>query len=1015
MRSQALLYALAIALIAPPLFAQRATEKHLGHEVLARQVIVKLKSPSDAGVSGIRQLGDADALRPLGGSGGVYVLHSRTAGVAALIALLKTYPEVEYVEPDYILTASSVPNDPSFASQWGLLNQGTPGADIGASSAWNVSTGSKANVVGIVDSGIDYNHPDLSANIWSAPSQFTVNLSWGQLTCPAGSHGYNGITHSCDPMDDYRHGTRMAGNIGAVGNNSTGIAGVNWTANMMALKFLNSNGSGSTSDAVDAIEFALQAKSIFGTAANVRVFSNSWGGGAWSNALYTEIAKAATADALFVVAAGNDSSSEDTSPDYPAAYNASNQITVAATTENDSLAWFSNYGKNSVHLGAPGADILSTQPGASYAYASGTSESTPYVSGAALLVLSKCALTTAALKSLLLSSVDPVASLAGITSTGGRLNVYKALHSCAAPTPPSVVSVSPASGSGATQTFTFTFSDAGGASAIQSSQILFNSAASFAGGCYLFYSRASNALYLTNDAASVWQGPVTLGQNATLQNSQCSINAANSSSSVSGTNLTVNLALTFSGAFLGAKTIYAEVYDGSADSGWQQRGTWTAPSSGGPSTVSATPASGSGTTQTFAFAFSDPNGYQAITSVQILVNGAMTPSGGCYLFYYRPANALYLTNDAGASWQTPVTLGQSGSLQNSQCSVSSLTSSVTGSGTNLTVNLALTFKAAFSGSKFTYLEAFDGTLDSGWQQRGAWTVPSAGPPALVSLSPSSGSGTSQSFTLVFSDPNGYAAIYSTQILVSAAGGFTGSCYLFYYRATNSVYLTNDAATAWQTPVTLGQSGTLQNSQCSMNPATSSTSGSGNNLTLTLALTFPAAFAGAKSVYTEVYDGPGDSGWHQAGTWTVPTAGLPATVSSSPASGAGSAQTFALTFSDPNGYAAIKSTQILIGGSMSFGNACYLYYNRQANSLYLTNDAGTAWQSPVTLGQAGTLQNSQCSINPLSSSVAGSGNNLTLNLAVTFKPTFAGSKSTYMEVYDGAGDSGWQQKGTWTAQ
>src|SRR5205085_821587 len=203
------------------------------------------------------------------------------------------------------------------------------GADIGATGAWTYSTGGTANVAGVVDTGIDYTHPDLAANVWSAPAPFTVSLSWGTLTCPAGSHGYNGVARSCDPKDDHGHGTHVSGTIGAVGNNAQGVAGVNWTARIMGLKFLNSSGSGSTSDAIDAIEFALQAKTIFGAAANVRVLSNSWGGDGFSQALLDEINRANTADALFVVAAGNSTQNNDVTPSYPAAFKAANIITVA--------------------------------------------------------------------------------------------------------------------------------------------------------------------------------------------------------------------------------------------------------------------------------------------------------------------------------------------------------------------------------------------------------------------------------------------------------------------------------------------------------------------------------------------------------------------------------------------------------------------------------------------------------------------------------------------------------------
>ena len=579
--------------------------------------------------------------------------------------------------------------------------------------------------------------------------------------------------------------------------------------------------------------------------------------------------------------------------------------------------------------------------------------------------------------------------------------------------PPAAVSVTPNSGSGLTQTFAFAFSDGKGYAAIVSTQILINTPLTGTAGCYLLYQRASNSLYLTNDAATVWQTPVTLGQSGTLQNSQCVVNAAASSVSGTGNDLTLHLALTFQSAFAGSRDIYMEVYDGTDDSGWQQRGTWTVPADGPPTADSVTPSSGTGISQTLAFAFSDPAGYAAIVSTQIVINSSLSTSGACYLLYQRASNSLYLTNDAGSAWQDPVTPGQSGTLQNGQCSVNAAASSVSGTGATLTLNLAMSFQSAFAGARNVYMEVYDGAGDSGWQQRGTWTVPADGPPTADSVTPSSGTGISQTLAFAFSDPAGYAAIVSTQIVINSSLSTSGACYLLYQRASNSLYLTNDAGSAWQDPVTPGQSGTLQNSQCSVNAAASSVSGTGATLTLNLAMSFQSAFAGARNVYMEVYDGAGDSGWQQRGTWTIPADGPPTADSVTPSSGTGSTQTFVFQFSDPAGYAAISSSQILISSVMSVAGGCYLFYYRPNNAIYLTNDPGTAWQTPVTPGQSGTLENSQCAVNTAASSASGSDNTLTLSLSLTFKAGFGGTKNIYMEVYDGAGDSGWQQRGSWT--
>jgi subtilisin family serine protease len=236
-------------------------------------------------------------------------------------------------------------------------------------------------------------------------------------------------------MDDVYHGTHVAGTIGASGNNANGVVGVNWIAQLMGIKFLDAEGSGTIADAIDAIDFAMQVKEIFGQAngGNVRVLSASWGGTDFSQALLDQINVAHGADMLFVAAAGNSSVSNEILPTYPASYNAPNVISVAATTNTDDLAWFSNYGASTVHLGAPGSDILSTRPGNTYGYSNGTSMATPHVSGAAALVLSRCALDTATLKDTLLSTVEPVSFLTPYTITGGRLDLNSAIQSCVAP------------------------------------------------------------------------------------------------------------------------------------------------------------------------------------------------------------------------------------------------------------------------------------------------------------------------------------------------------------------------------------------------------------------------------------------------------------------------------------------------------------------------------------------------------------------------------------------------------
>ncbi len=350
-------------LLSLPTWAQH-NETISGHAAAANEVLVKLR----AGVSlqadsYIVRAHDIRRVHALNRRGLVH-LRSGSETAAQLVAQLSADPDVEYAEPNYVLhttaaPASVVPDDPLFLQQWALQNTGQTGgtahADIDATQAWSITTGTATVVVGVVDTGLDYTHPDLQANIWSAPAAYTVQFAPGDsITCPAGSHGYDALNNVCDPMDQNDHGTHVSGIIGAVGDNSTGVSGINWKASIMGLRFLDASGSGTVAGAVRAIEFALQAKVVLGSQANLQVLSNSWGGTGFSQALLDEIDDANAAGMLFVMAAGNNSASLDTTTFYPASYRTPNAITVAATDGNDALASFSNYGKGSVDLGAPG-------------------------------------------------------------------------------------------------------------------------------------------------------------------------------------------------------------------------------------------------------------------------------------------------------------------------------------------------------------------------------------------------------------------------------------------------------------------------------------------------------------------------------------------------------------------------------------------------------------------------------------------------------------------------------------
>ena len=337
------------------------------------------------------------------------------------IARQRGNPHIEYIEPNYIVQVDVTPNDPRYRELYGLRNTGqtggTPGADIGAESAWGVTTGSRDVVVAVIDSGIDYDHPDLAANIFVNAGEIPDNgVDDDHNGYIDDVRGWDFVNRDNDPFDDLDHGTHVAGTIGAVGDNGVGVTGVNWRVSILPLKTLSALGFGFTADAVAAVEYA--------TSMRVDITNNSWGGAGHSLALLDAILESEAANILFVAAAGNDRTDNDVSPHYPSSYPAANIVAVAATDQNDLLASFSNYGLTSVDLAAPGVSILSTMPGG-YGTKSGTSMATPHVAGAAALIraLAPTSLVQE-VKQQLLVSVDPVAGLSGRVLTEGRLNAF---------------------------------------------------------------------------------------------------------------------------------------------------------------------------------------------------------------------------------------------------------------------------------------------------------------------------------------------------------------------------------------------------------------------------------------------------------------------------------------------------------------------------------------------------------------------------------------------------------------
>ncbi|MDP8976812.1 MAG: S8 family serine peptidase [Actinomycetota bacterium] len=355
------------------------------------------------------------------------------------IAELQSDPAVAYAEPNWFYTKAATSNDPYYTkgSLWGMYGDGTsPANEFGsqAGEAWAAgNTGSNQVVVGVIDEGIQVDHSDLSANKWTNPGDRPGDGVDNDGNGYADDvNGWDFVNNDNTVYDGGRkanqdkHGTHVAGIIGAKGGNGTGVAGANWNVTMISAKFLGRSG-GTLANAVKAVDYFTDLKKNRGV--NVVATNNSWGGGGYSQALFEAIGRASLADILFIAAAGNGGSDgvgddNDKTPHYPSSYTNANVVAVASITSSGAKSSFSNFGSTSVDLGAPGSDIYSTLPNNSYGSYSGTSMATPHVTGgAALYAASHPGATAADIKAAIMGSAKPTSSMTAVTLTGGRLNV----------------------------------------------------------------------------------------------------------------------------------------------------------------------------------------------------------------------------------------------------------------------------------------------------------------------------------------------------------------------------------------------------------------------------------------------------------------------------------------------------------------------------------------------------------------------------------------------------------------
>jgi thermitase len=411
--------------------------------LFASEYILKLKTGSNKNFLNDKSLDSVQEFRELNLSFGNYIVLKTDN--KSQVEVLKNNEDVEFVEPNHVWSINPIDVgdfidnkdlDTKFDQQWALKNTGknsstgsiwSPkpgilGIDINATEAWQINKGSKSIKIAVIDTGVDYNHPDLKDQMWVNEAELngTKGVDDDGNGFVDDIHGYDFANKDGDPMDGQGHGTHCAGVIGAA-HNGSGTMGVMNEVQIVAIKFLTDRGSGKSEDALLSIDYAIKA--------GVQVMSNSWGGGPKSEALYDAIKAAQEKGIIFIAAAGNDGKDNDSKLSYPASYDLDNIISVGAHDGKGQKARFSNYGKKNVDVFAPGVSIISTVPGSRYKKLSGTSMAAPYVSGMMGLLLShENNLMTQDLKARLIETSVIQSDLSNHSVSGGRVDALRMLN-----------------------------------------------------------------------------------------------------------------------------------------------------------------------------------------------------------------------------------------------------------------------------------------------------------------------------------------------------------------------------------------------------------------------------------------------------------------------------------------------------------------------------------------------------------------------------------------------------------
>ncbi len=437
-----------------------------------------------------------------------------------------------------------------------------------------------------------------------------------------------------------------------------------------------------------------------------------------------------------------------------------------------------------------------------------------------------------------------------------------------------------------------------------------------------------------------------------------------------------------------------------------------------PAVGTISPSSGTsipGQTRDFTTTYTDADGWQNIQYVHFLVNASTSNTNCLYTYYNQNTNLLYLRNDANSAWSGGFAPGSVNTIENSYCKLNCALTTVTGSGTALTIKWNVTFKPTFLGVKNTYLYVKDDTnLYNGWVRKGTWTINTS--PAVGTVSPSSGTGqkdVQQIFATTYTDADGWQNIQYVHLLINASTDGSNCLYAYYNQNTNLLYLRNDANTAWLGGYTPGSTNVIENSYTKLNCQTTSVNGTGTTLTINWAVILKPTFTGARKTYLYVKDDVNAyNGWVQKGTWTIPNASPSVGTINPSADSVTSDETisFTSTYTDADTWLNIQYAYILVNTAVLGSNCLYAYYNQNTNKLYIRNDANSAWLGGYAPGASNIIENSYVKLYCANTTVQGSANTLTISWSASFKGTFSGFKNDYLKVTDDANvQTAWSDK------